>query len=170
MKNLSAALVVMLFIAGSWLIYDNWSWIKSDFFHAYGEVPNFRFQDYLDKFHSRSEYLGYPLVINVWAADNPISAEELKALADAQAEFGDRIVVIAINRGEPLSFAKNFTDRLGVTGSIIFLMDPTDSFYKAIGGFQMPETLFVDREGNVVDHKRGHMKLPEIRQRIERIL
>ena len=87
-----------------------------------------------------------------------------------QSELGEKIVILAINRGEPLSLAKNFTDRFGVTGSLIFLMDPADSFYKAIGGYTMPETLFVDKEGNVVDHKRGPMKLNEIRQRIGRIL
>lgn len=170
MKNLNAAIVIMLFVAGSWLIYSNWSFIKSDFFHAYGEVPNFRFRDYLDRYHQRSEYLGYPLVINVWAADNPYAGEELTAFAQIQNELGEKIVVIAINRGEPLSTAKNFTDKIGVSGSIIFLMDPTDSFYKAMGGFQMPETIFADKEGNIIDHKRGPMKLPEIRQRVERIL
>ena len=147
MKNLGTFIVILIFIAGVWLIYDNWSLIKSDFFHNYGEVPNFKLYDYLGRPHLRSEFSGYPLVINSLAADTPFSGEELQAFATMQSELGEKNVILAINRGEPLSLAKNFTDRIGVTGSLIFLVDPGDTFYKAIGGYTMPETLFVDKEG-----------------------
>jgi len=170
LKNLGTALMIVILIAGFWFVYDNWSWIQSDFFQVYGNVPNFRLQDYLGRYHVLSEFAGYPLVINVWQADNPFAAEELRAFADIQLERGNKIVIIAINRGEPLSLAKGFTDKLGVTGNIIFLMDLSDSFYKALGGFQMPETLFINKEGRMVDRKHGPMKMPEIKQRIERIL
>lgn len=161
--------VLVLFVCG-WLVYDNWDWINANFLHSYPEVPDFYLQDYLDKYHALSEFSGRPLVINLWAADTPFSADELRDLAKIQDEFGDRLAVVAINRGEPVGFAKNFTDKLGVSSRIFILLDPKDFFYKAIGGFQMPETLFVDKGGNIVDHKRGHMKLNEMRQRIEKIL
>lgn len=170
MRNLGTAIFIIVFGAGGWLIYDNWHWINSNFLHSYPEIPNFYLQDYVDKYHALSEFSGRPLVINLWAADAPFSADELIDLASIQEELGDRLIVIAINRGESVGFAKNFTDRLSVSSRIFILLDPQDSFYKAIGGFQMPETLFVDKGGNIVDHKRGHMKLNEMRQRVQKIL
>lgn len=170
MIKLSTAIVILVLLVGGWIVYTNWDWINANFLHSYSEVPNFYLQDYLEKYRAFSEFAGMPLIINLWSSDAPFSAEELLDLATTQNEFGDRLIVIAINRGESLDAAKSFTDRLGISSRVFFLLDPKDSFYKAIGGFTMPETLFVDRNGNIVDHKRGHMKLPEIRQRIERIL
>ena len=48
---------------------------------------------------------------------------------------------------------------------MIFLLDSSDSFYRSIGGFTMPETLFVDGGGNILLHKRGPMTLDEMRQK-----
>ena len=80
------------------------------------------------------------------------------------------MVIIAIDRAESLAVAKGYTDQLGITNDMVFLMDPSDSFYQSIGGFSMPETIFVDENGNVVEHKRGVMDLQEIRQKIQKII
>ncbi|OGZ41430.1 MAG: hypothetical protein A3C80_03900 [Candidatus Ryanbacteria bacterium RIFCSPHIGHO2_02_FULL_45_43] len=60
-------------------------------------------------------------------------------------------------------------DDLGVTDKLIFLLDSDDVFYKSIGSFSMPETLFINAKGETVFHKRGPMELPEIRQHIQSI-
>jgi thiol-disulfide isomerase/thioredoxin len=111
-----------------------------------------------------------PLVINTWASWCPFCKKELVDFAAVQKEFEGKVVFIAINRAEPLSIAKQYSDELGVTDDMIFLLDPSDSFYKSIGGFSMPETIFVDWEGNVVFHKRGPMSQEEIRDRVEDLI
>jgi len=102
-------------------------------------------------------------VINSWAPWCPFCIDELPDFTTLQGEFGDQIIVIAVNRKESLSVSKKFSDELGVTNNMTFLLDPKDSFYQSIGGFSMPETLLVDREGNIRIHKRGPMPLSEMR-------
>lgn len=134
------------------------------------KAPDFSLKDYEGKTVSLPDFHGKPLVINSWAAWCPFCVEELADFARAQEEFGDKVAVIAVDRAESLETAKSFSDKYGVTGRMTLLLDPSDSFYKSIGGFAMPETIFVNSEGNVVYHKRGPMKLDEIRRRIQEML
>ena len=129
-------------------------------------APDFAFKDYDGNTATLAQFRGTPLVVNSWAAWCPFCREELRDFAVVQKEFGDRIAIIAIDRAEPLQTAKKYSDELGVTSDLIFLLDPTDSFYRSIGGFSMPETIFVDRNGAIVFHKRGPMDRDEIRERI----
>ncbi|MEX2013855.1 MAG: TlpA disulfide reductase family protein [Parcubacteria group bacterium] len=119
---------------------------------------------------SLSEFEGRPLVINSWAVWCPFCREELPDFAELQKEFGEQIVVIAIDRQEPLEKAKGYTDELGITRDMLFLLDPRDEFYKSIGGFSMPETIFVNAGGEIVVHKRGPMELDEMREHTNKIL
>ncbi|MBI4050312.1 MAG: TlpA family protein disulfide reductase [Candidatus Doudnabacteria bacterium] len=134
-----------------------------------GRAPEFSLRDFNGNTVSLADFSGKPRVINSWAVWCPFCREELKDFAAVQKEFGDEVVIIAIDRAEPISVQKNFTDEISVTSDLIFLSDPNDSFYASIGGFSMPETIFVDKDGNIRDHKRGPMKADEIRERIKKI-
>ncbi len=133
-------------------------------------APDFSLQDYNGETVKRVDFSGKPLVINSWAAWCPFCREELVDFAVAQKEFGDKVAIIAIDRAESQETAKKYTDELGVTETMIFLLDPSDSFYQSIGGFSMPETIFVDRNGHVAEQKRGPMEINEIRQKIQKLL
>lgn len=134
------------------------------------KVPDFRLQDYNGKTVNFADFAGKPLVINSWAAWCPFCRKELSAFAAIQKEFGDTVVVIAIDRAESLKTSKKYSDELGVTDDLIFLLDPQDSFYQSIGGFSMPETIFVDTDGNIIIHKRGPMDTQEIREKIQQLI
>ncbi|MEX2054358.1 MAG: TlpA disulfide reductase family protein [Candidatus Colwellbacteria bacterium] len=126
--------------------------------------------DYEGNSISLSEFRGSPIVVNSWAVWCPFCTKELPDFARLQGEFGDRIVVVAINRQESLDKVKGYTDGLGITQDMLFLLDPSDSFYKTVGGFSMPETLFIDSAGKIVIHKRGPMELDEMREHVNKIL
>lgn len=130
-------------------------------------APEFRLKDYQGREVSLSDFRGRPVVVNSWAAWCPFCVAEMPDFAALQEEFEDKIAVILVNRAEPLETAKKFSDEVGVTGRIVLLLDPGDSFYRAIGGFSMPETIFVDENGMIKDHKRGPMSLEEMRRRTE---
>lgn len=117
-----------------------------------------------------SRFEGRPLVINSWAVWCPFCREELPDFAELQREFGEEIIVIAIDRQEPRAKAKGYTDELGITADMLFLLDSSDSFYKSIGGFSMPETIFVNSDGEIVVHKRGPMDLDEMREHTNKII
>ncbi len=133
-------------------------------------APSFSLQNFSGNTVRLSDFAGNPLVINSWAAWCPFCVQELKDFAAVQDELQGRVVIIAINRGEPLATAKKFADDLGVSGQLVFLQDPADSFYKSISGFAMPETIFVDAQGVIRDHKRGSMSAAEIRRRVSAVL
>ncbi len=142
----------------------------SETLNEYASVYELSFSDYEGNEHTLSEEIGIPLVVNSWAAWCPFCKKELVEFAQAQQQYRGRVQFIAIDRAESLETAKGYTDSLGVSDSMKFWLDPGDSFYKGIGGFAMPETIFVDSEGNVVLHKRGPMDLEEVSEKIEELL
>lgn len=136
----------------------------------FGQVPSLTLKDYSGKKVRFADFKDKALVINSWAAWCPFCKKELPDFVLAQKEFGNRILIIAVDRQEPLEIAKKYTDEVGVTDDLIFLLDPQDSFYKSIGGFSMPETIFVSRDGVIKIHKRGPMDLEEIKEKIKKII
>jgi thiol-disulfide isomerase/thioredoxin len=132
----------------------------------FAQAPNFSLPDYSGETVSLTDFSGKNLVINSWASWCPFCGAELFDFAAAQQQFGDQVVIIAVNRAESLNVAKKFSDEVGASSNLVMLLDPNDSFYQSIGGFSMPETIFVNANGEIVFHKRGPMDLDEIRQRI----
>lgn len=158
--------IVILLLAGS---IAGFFWMKQGNVDVPKRVepraaPDFSLKDYEGRDVKLSDFRGKPVLVNVWASWCPFCKEELKDFVSLQKEFGDKIVVIAINRGETLETAKSYSDKLGVASEIIFLLDPEDSFYKSIRGFSMPETIFVDKDGFIKDHRRGQILLEEMRR------
>jgi len=119
--------------------------------------------DYQGAAVNLADFAGKPLIVNSWAVWCPFCRKELPDFAALQRELGDRVAVISIDRQEKLAAAKGYTDELGITGDLLFLLDPSDSFYRAIGGFSMPETIFINTDGTIVFHKRGPLTLEEMR-------
>lgn len=134
------------------------------------QFSGFSLKDYSGKTVESSQFRGKPLVINSWAAWCPFCKAELPAFADIQDQLKNQVVIVAVDRGESLDVAKQYSDAQGTTGQLVFLLDPDDSFYKSIGGFSMPETIFVDKNGNVQYHKRGPMEKQEILQRVQSLI
>ena len=118
-----------------------------------------------------SMYEGQVRVVNSWAGWCPFCIEELKDFESLAAEFKEEeVAVIAINRREPAKKAKAFLSQLGTFENIIFIQDEGDTFYRSIGGFAMPETIFYNTDGSVFLHKRGFMDLEEMRTHLENLL
>lgn len=134
------------------------------------QVPDFTLPNYAGEDVALADSAGKVRVINSWATWCPFCVDELPDFARLQEEFGDEIVVIAIDRSESVEKAKGFTDELGISDDLTFLMDSRDRFYTSIGGFAMPETLFVDGDGNIHIHKRGPMEFEEMKQKVEQVL
>ena len=137
---------------------------------TFDAAPLFALPDFDGNIVSLSDSVGKVRVVNSWAAWCPFCVKELGDFAQLQEAFPDEIVVIAINRAESFNTAKKFADEFEVTNRMTMLLDKDDSFYQSIGGFSMPETLFIDGEGNIRIHKRGPMKFEEMKEKVESII
>lgn len=108
-------------------------------------------------------------IINSWATWCPFCVEEVPDFVALQEEF-QGVEVVLVNRGEDKGKVEEFlvSRRVGLE-DLRFIQDDTDAFYNAVGGFSMPETLFV-KDGVVLFHKRGVMKLDEMRELTEKLI
>src|SRR3989338_9015731 len=172
MNKILAAIVGILIAGGvGWLVVSNRNAPEESRHQDQTErAPDFVLQDYNGRTVRRADFAGKSLVINSWAAWCPFCRKELVDFAAAQKEFGDKVTIIAVDRAETRDVAKKYTDELGVTEGMAFLLDPSDTFYQLIGGFSMPETIFMDKSGAVSIHKRGPMDLEEMRQKIQQLI
>ena len=133
-------------------------------------VIDFSFNDYEGREVSLSDFNEKVILVNSWAAWCPFCKKELEDFVKLQEDFKDEIVIIAINRAEPLEKAKGFTDSVNITDNLIFLLDPDDRFYAQIGGFGMPETIFLNQKRQIVIHKRGPMQMEEMQEKVKSII
>ena len=172
MNKVVAIIIGVLIVGGiGWIVISNRTAPdESDRQVQLEKAHDFALQDYNDNTVKLADFAGKPLVINSWAAWCPFCRKELVDFAAAQKEFGDKVVIIAVDRAETRNIAKKYTDELDVAGDMLFLLDPSDNFYQSIAGFSMPETIFVNSNGNIVFHKRGPMDISEIRERIQQLL
>lgn len=108
------------------------------------------------------ELKGKPLIINSWATWMPFSKDELNLLAELKNSYGDRVEVVAMNRMEEVGTVRAYLATYGIPETLRFLLDPADSFYKAVGGYAMPETLFYRSDGTLFTHKRGVLTREEL--------
>jgi len=151
--------------------------IRSDFFRDNGEKTGIEriallngeipYTDLEGNPVDIAEFKGKVLVVNAWASWCPFCVGELPDFGELANSFGDDVVVIAINRKEPVSTARSFLQTIEVSEDVLFLQDKEDFFYESIGGFTMPETIFYDRNGDISFHKRGFMALEEMRMHTE---
>ena len=133
------------------------------------ELPNLVFKNYEGQEVNLAAIRGRPLVINTWASWCPFCVAELPRLAALQKQYGDRILILEVNRGESAEIAKKYTEQSSFAKDLDFVLDPSDSLYTAIGGFSMPETIFVSKDGLILYHKRGPMDLLEMQRRVQDI-
>ena len=113
---------------------------------------------------------GRPAVINAWASWCPFCTKELPDLVALQKEFGDAVVVIGVNRNEDQNDAEAYLRSIGAEEGLVYLYDPFDFLYQTIGGYVMPETIFVSPDGHVVTHVRGPLSPEEMRRHTQLLI
>jgi thiol-disulfide isomerase/thioredoxin len=103
-----------------------------------------------------------PLVVYFWATWCPYCNAEFTALTKVKQEYGEHIQILAVNRGESTGDAKQYTDALTSVSGILYLLDSGDALFKKLGGYAMPETIFINSRGDEVFHKHGPITQDEI--------
>jgi thiol-disulfide isomerase/thioredoxin len=110
------------------------------------------------------------LIVNVWASWSPFTQQDHEVLSRLKNEFGERIVVRAVNRMESKETALAYLDTIGKHEGIEYVLDTTDHLYASQDGYAMPETLIFDRTGTRLGHIRGTLVYDEVRAQIQGFL
>lgn len=103
-----------------------------------------------------------PLIIFFWATWCPYCNTEFASLANLTQQYGNKIEIVAVNRGESSVDAKKYTDALNLGETMVFLIDRDDALFKKLGGYAMPEMIFINSHGEEVFHKHGPISNEEI--------
>jgi thiol-disulfide isomerase/thioredoxin len=106
---------------------------------------------------------GMPAIVNSWASWCPYCRKELPELEALARSFEGRVQVIAVNRGESSRVGKAYLAQLDTSSAVAYVYDATDAWYRAIGGYMMPETVFIREDGTVAHHHRGVLSSEDMR-------
>jgi cytochrome c biogenesis protein CcmG/thiol:disulfide interchange protein DsbE len=117
---------------------------------------------------SKSDLIGHPAVVNFWASWCPPCKEEAPYLEQVWQEYKDRgVVFLGIDVQDNDDDAKDFIDRYGIT----YRNGPDRSNIALdFGMLAVPETFFIDREGNIVGKFAGGINSEQLRTFIEELL
>ncbi len=133
-------------------------------------LPEFSFKDYDNRAVRSFDFRDLPLVVSSWASWCDMCMNGITTLAAAQRTYEGYVAVVAINRAESRAAAKRATDTLGVSEKLVLLLDPSDSFYASMHATTMPETLFISKDGRIVDRIRGPISREALDQKIQALL
>lgn len=135
-------------------------------------APDFEISDFDGNRHRLSDFRGTPVYVNFWATWCTPCVIELPEIQVLDERHGDDLIVITVNRQEPLDRARNFFKNLpredGGTGLNFDIngIDPDDTLYDEYRGLGMPVSVFVDRNGVVTDVYQGIIPLETMEEAV----
>lgn len=107
---------------------------------------------------------GRPLVINFWASWCPACFSEMPSLEKVYQTHRDSVQFLGINLGKDIEAALSVVEQTGVTYPLA--RDPQGETFAAFGGYGMPTTVFLDRDGRVIELYTGELTVDELETRI----
>lgn len=117
---------------------------------------------------STADFLGKPLVINVWGSWCAPCRAEAPELVAAQAEFGDEVAFLGINTRDTPAAAQAFERSFGVTWPS--LSDPDGMLlleFAQLPPKAIPSTLVLDEQGRVSARVLGEVSASTLRGIVE---
>jgi thiol-disulfide isomerase/thioredoxin len=133
-------------------------------------APDFEISSFDGKRHRLSDFRGKPVYINFWATWCLPCQLELPDIQELRRRHGDDLVVITVNRREPLDRAENYFSKLprkdGGTGVsfTVNALDLDDTLYGEYRGLGMPVSVFIDPEGIITRVINGLIVLDDMEQ------
>ncbi len=131
-------------------------------------APDFEISDFDGDRHRLSDFRGKTVYVSFWASWCGPCRRELPDIQKLQERHPDDLVVIAVNRAEPLSRARGFLEDLtradggkGVSFSVNGV-DPDDTLYDEYRGLGMPVSIFIDPDGVVTEVHNGLILLEQM--------
>lgn len=115
-----------------------------------------------------SDFVGKPVIFNVWATWCGFCVMELPYFHNAYLQYGDRIQFLIVNFGETGEVAQSFFQDMGYTFPIY--LDPEYQLRESLQVQGIPVTLFIDAEGNILKHQEGMIQDTAFQAMIQMLL
>ena len=135
-------------------------------------APDFTLLDANGKKIRLSDNFGKPIVINFWATWCPPCKQELPDFEKLHKEYGDRVVFMMVNLTDgyrdTIDGTKRFVSKNGYTFPLYF--DTEYSGAVAYNVSSIPQTTFIDANGNVYATRIGAMNEAVLRSYINAML
>ena len=135
-------------------------------------APDFTVLDANGKKISLSEKFGKPVIINFWATWCPPCKKELPDFDKLCKEYGDKVVFMMVNltdgRRDTVEGTKSFVSKNGYTFPVYF--DAENNGAAAYNVSSIPQTTFIDANGNVYTTRIGAMNEAALRSYINALL
>ena len=106
---------------------------------------------------------GRPMVVNLWYSTCPPCARELVEFAEVHHQLGDAVRFVGVDPYDSVEEMRSFAEARDVRYEL--LRDPEGELADALGVVAYPVTLFVQRDGYVLE-RTGPLDGDELRQRI----
>ena len=118
-----------------------------------------------------SDHAGDVVVVNFWASWCTGCRLEHDALNSAAAEYADfDVTFLAVNTQDEQGQALSYLNRYGVSPETIYGLDNGSRAAFSYGVAGLPETFFIDRDGNVVGKVIGPVNYDLLEGTIDRVL
>jgi thiol-disulfide isomerase/thioredoxin len=128
-------------------------------------APDFEISDFEGTRYRLSDFRGTPVYVNFWATWCVPCQRELPDIQELADRHREGLIVIAVNREEPLdraeSYFRNIEKLNGEPGLDFDVngMDPDDTLYDEYRGLGMPVSVFIDANGVVAKLYNGLIDL-----------
>ena len=147
------------------------SWGLASFaLHAFEQgtrLPELGLRDSHGQPVALQDYVGQPLVVNLWATWCPPCRREMPVLAEAQRNM-DGVTFLFVNQGEGEAEIASFLDAEGLSLEHV-LLDSGGRLGQHIGSSALPTTLFYDAEGRQVGSHLGELSRASLARALGRL-
>lgn len=131
-------------------------------------APDFNITSFEGEQYSLDSLRGTPIVINFWASWCVECYKEAALLEQSYQDFKDDIVFLGIDYLDTDKEALAYLEQYGVTyPSGPDIQSAMAKAYRITG---VPETFFVDRDGNIIHVQIGPIERPQLYQLLQRLV
>lgn len=131
-------------------------------------APEFTLADLNGRSVSLSDFRGRIVLINFWNEWCDPCREEAPDLQAFHERYGDQVVLLGVNRGDPVPFMQRFIEEFGLTYTN--LRDHDTRVAELYGVTGVPESYFVDRQGILRYRHIGPLDFGTMETVVQRIL
>jgi thiol-disulfide isomerase/thioredoxin len=111
-----------------------------------------------------ADYAGKPIVVNFWSSTCAPCITEMPAFEKVHQQFGDRVAFVGIDTVDGETPARALAARTGVTYDLGF--DPDGAIAKSFGVINLPTTILIAADGQVVSSNFGERSADQLTQAI----